>query len=114
MTDATVGVPEKAEPGDILINEVMFETSSAEPDYVEMLVNTQKVIDLRSLIMCITDADGNITARNMASEWTRLAFADQYMVLTTDSAKCADAYEAVNPQWIVHSASPISTPKSRA
>ena len=70
-----------------------------------MLVNTQKVIDLRSLMMCITDADGNITARNMASEWTRLAFADQYMVLTTDSAKCADAYEAVNPQWIVRSPS---------
>lgn len=88
------GIPENAEPEDILINEVLFNPSTGGYDFVELYNNSNKLIDLASLYIVELSIDEPDVVLEFASiaETGRLFFPQSYIVLTANVAFVAEAY----------------------
>ncbi len=56
------GIPETATPGDLILNEIMFENADNSVEYVEIYNNSEKVIDLKSTILTTRKTDGSLNS----------------------------------------------------
>ena len=76
------GLPEKAGPGDIIFNEILFNPPSYGYDYLELYNRSSKIISCPELYLAGRDALGNL--KNPAPLLTeeRVIFPDDYLLLT--------------------------------
>ncbi|MFN3939223.1 MAG: lamin tail domain-containing protein, partial [Chitinophagales bacterium] len=91
---AQFGIPESAQPGDILINEVLFNPSTGGYDYVELYNKSNKLIDLASLYIVELSIDTPDVVLEFAdvSATGRLFFPHTYVLLTANVEFVANAY----------------------
>lgn len=96
-------IPSEAAENDIVINEVLFDATTEGVDFVEILNISDKVIDLKDLILANYDSISNsITSFNSISNFSYLILPDEFYVLTTDSASVKRSYFTSNPSAFIN------------
>ncbi|GAB5416959.1 MAG: hypothetical protein Crog4KO_18260 [Crocinitomicaceae bacterium] len=87
-------LPATVEPGDIVINEILFNPVTGGSDYVELYNNSDKLLDINLLEMANLDDD--TISNNAVIESNYLLFPGEYVVITEDSTQIQQYYpEAV-------------------
>jgi hypothetical protein len=76
-------LPAVIEPGDILINEILFNPVTGGSDYVELYNRSDKLLDLNGLEMANLDDD--TISNNATIETNFLLFPNTYVVITEDT-----------------------------
>lgn len=91
-------IPSESAENDIIINEVLFDPTTEGADFIEIVNISDKVIDLKDLILANYDTITNaITSFNSISDFSFLILPDEYYVFTTDSAAVKKSYFTSNP-----------------
>ncbi|HET6992169.1 MAG TPA: lamin tail domain-containing protein, partial [Bacteroidia bacterium] len=90
---APFALPQGAVAGDLVINEILFDPNVGGTDFVEIYNNSQKVIDLKNMLLCSQDTIANtLTELNVIAPEGYLLFPGQYLVLSESSAAVAMQY----------------------
>lgn len=110
---AKVGLPADAAPGEMIINEILFNPRSNAYDYVELYNLSNKIFDASRLYIANRNSNGDIASiRQLASEpW--LIFPEDYIVLTQDAASIAREYLVKNPDGVLTLSSLPSYPDDK-
>jgi hypothetical protein len=90
-------IPENAQPGDILINEVLFNPNTGGADFVEIYNNSDKNIGLQSWLLQDEDFDTETITENAL-----VIFPGAYKVLTSNPANIAQEYPFGQPETYVN------------
>lgn len=93
--DFTFVVPSSAEPGDLIINEILYDPEVGGEDYIEILNTSDKSIEVSELWI----SDGRGQNRPIETKFT--INAGTYIVLTGDPSDISRRYHVPNPQWLV-------------
>jgi hypothetical protein len=102
--------PSKAEPGDIVINEVLFNPLSGSPKFVEIYNTSDKFINLRDWKLANLNSSGEIAnRRNMFAE-DFLIEPYSFLVFTTDANKLRQDYPRAVQQNLIELSSLPSYP----
>lgn len=94
-------IAETASENDIVINEVMFDPFNDNVEWIEIYNRSGKVFDVKNLYVCSQDKNNNLTGFYQIAPTGFLLFPDQYMVLSTGSAKIKSAYTTSNPAGFI-------------
>ncbi len=97
-------LPDIAAPGDIVINEILFNPSTGGYDFVELYNRSNKVIDLKSLDIFEYDISDPLTYLEKASPLTAqtyLLLPEHYVVLTEKASNIQQNYSVQNPAAIL-------------
>jgi hypothetical protein len=100
---AQFGLPESPESGDVIINEILFNPESFGSDFVELYNNSDKIIDLKSLII----AEADYTKQDSVTEFTRassrgfLLLPGNYVAITPDPSYINTRYFSENPDNVL-------------
>ncbi|WP_242920928.1 lamin tail domain-containing protein [Pontibacter liquoris] len=93
----TFALPAAPEPGDVVINEVLFNPRPGGVDFVELVNRSSKHLDLRSWQLANTAGDSVASARTITTQGFILA-PGQYVVLTSDPANIKSNYPAAKAE----------------
>lgn len=81
----SVGIAEKIEPGDLILNEIMFENPENSLEYIEIYNTSDKVLDVSGLVFTTRKTDQTLnTGNNIPSE--TLLLPRGYMALSADAS----------------------------
>ena len=99
-SDIHFGIPEIPERGDILLNEILFNTYSGGNEFVEIVnASDDKVFDLRELYVANkNEISGNLESVRKVSEGQHFLFPGDYKVLTRDPDGVLPLYETGSEQ----------------
>ena len=88
------GYPENAEPKDILINELLFNSAEDGVDFLELYNASSKTVDLRDWIITEADFNDSLNVKEDATitQKNRLFFPGEYLVLTKDEKDIKKRY----------------------
>ncbi|MFK7758033.1 MAG: lamin tail domain-containing protein [Flavobacteriales bacterium] len=89
--EVVVGLPETAEVGDLIINEVLSNPRGSGSDYVEIYNNSNKIISLQNWQLATRD-DGLLDDAQIIVEFPRPLFPGGYALLTESTQNVADIY----------------------
>ena len=94
-------LPEAATPGDILVNEILFNPKSGGVDFIEIYNNTNKYINLKK--WSISNYEGTAIAGSKSlGTFANIVFPHSYRVLTSDSSILSSHYpNAVKSNCII-------------
>lgn len=96
------GLPADVAPGDVVINEVLFNPKDdfvTGVDFVEIYNRSNKIIDLSKMMLATEDKmTGSISNPKNISENSFLFFPQQYLVLTTKPAVVIQQYFTSAPE----------------
>lgn len=99
-----VGVIETADPGDIVLNEIMFHQPDSSAEYVEFYNRSRKVLDVSGMVFTTRRADGMPGLGNAIPDGVSM-FPGDYLALTNDTAKvrkyhaCPDSAFLIQTGW---------------
>lgn len=94
--------PDSILPGDIVINEVLFNPKSGGSDYVELYNNSDKVLDLQRLMLLEADPVTDLVVDAVEVAETPVLFRPgEFYVLTEDRDNVIFTYFTPNPDAIV-------------
>jgi hypothetical protein len=82
-------IPEPVSPGDIVINEIMFDPPTGSTEWIELYNRSNKVLDLRN--MYIGKGPDDADDREMITNTPWILMPDNYVVLTSNIASVASA-----------------------
>ncbi len=87
------GIPQTPDSSDIIINEVMYESTDEIPEFIELYNNSQKTINLDEILFVMYDSSVDTIKKSVAlvSDKTQI-FPDQYIVITEDRNLLLNAY----------------------
>jgi hypothetical protein len=112
--DFSFGLSEPAEPGDILLNEVLFNPLPGDPDYLELFNCSGKVIDASRLqLISINDASGDKSEAVPVSDEYRCILPGEYYAITTDTKKISERYFSTDPDHLFETESLPSMPDDK-
>ena len=89
------GIPNEINPGDILINEILFNPISPSPDFVEIYNRSDKTFDLSELKLGVIRESFPNPADTVLKEITpdsRLFMPETYLLLSTDGFTVCEQY----------------------
>ena len=93
VTQLDFAVPDVADKGDVIINEILFNPRAGGVDFVEIFNRSNKLIDLRDWRLANFDAgEDSIGNFRIISEEQLLLDPQQYLVLTTDPSIISSEY----------------------
>ena len=92
-TTAAFGLPEKAEPGDLLINEILFNPRTGGSDYLELVNVSGKIIGIQYWELLNRDQTSKVI-----TEKPVVIFPGNYVVFTDNPANIASEYPFGNPE----------------
>ncbi|MFZ0283012.1 MAG: lamin tail domain-containing protein [Bacteroidales bacterium] len=108
------GIPEKAEEGDILFNELLFNPLSGDPDYIEFFNNSGRIIDASRLVLVsVNDETSDTSALSYLSDEPRCILPGDFYAITTDRERVLDRYPASDPFKVLEVSSLPSMPDDR-
>jgi hypothetical protein len=95
------GMTETAQPGDILINEILFNPLPGDPDYLELFNTSGKIIDAsRLLLVSVNDATGDRSEAVPVSDEKRCILPGEYYAITTDRNRISERYYSADPDHL--------------
>ena len=89
-------------PGEININEILFDPKTNGVEWVELYNRSNKIIDLKELSLCSYDETGMFSEINPVSSQSYLFFPDNYIVLSKDDASIKAQYETNNTRGFIN------------
>jgi hypothetical protein len=96
--DTRFALPVAALPGDIVINEVLFDPREGGVDFVELINCSQKVLDLKTMLLCHYDTINHIfSAMEMITPSGYLFFPGEYLALSENSEVVKKQYFSPDP-----------------
>ncbi|MDD3737677.1 MAG: lamin tail domain-containing protein [Lentimicrobiaceae bacterium] len=99
---AIFAIPTQAAENDIVINEFLFNPFAGSVDWVEIWNVSEKVIDLKTLVLSNYDTSTNaILSYHEISENSLLMLPQQYYVLSTSQEKIKPYYTIQNPDAFI-------------
>ena len=108
------GLTEPAGPGDILFNELLFNSWPGDPDYLEFYNASEKIIDASRLeLVSVNDASGDTSQVSMVSDLHKCILPGEYYAVTTDREKVASRYFSADPGFLSEVASLPSMPDDK-
>ena len=104
-TDTRVrfGIPNAILPGEVLINEIMFDPISPGVDYVELYNHSDKTFDLSELKLGVAKEsfpNPTDTVLKVITEDSRLFLPQTYLLLSTDAYTVAQQYRCDIPDFV--------------
>lgn len=97
-------LPEQGDPGDIIINEVLFNPRTGGSDFVEIYNRSNKDIDLRNWSLANIDKDTISNFRTITNDY-RIIRPGNYVVLTKDTANIKKEYPRAESNTFLQMAS---------
>ena len=98
---ARVGVPVDAAPGELIINEILFNPRPNAFDYVEFYNKSNKIVDASKLYIANRNSSNVISNIKQLGFTPRLVFPGDYIVITEDAASLALNYQLKMPVLII-------------
>ena len=106
QTDYYSGLAERASPGDILFNELLFNPLPGDPDYMEFYNNSEKILDAARLqIISIADDTGDTSQIIKLSEEEQVILPQYYYAVTNNPEKICSRYLSADPACLFGNAS---------
>lgn len=102
-TTARFGIPDEAESGDIVINEILFDPIAPGVDYVEIYNNSDKTLDINGLLLGVISqsfpnpAD---TTLKVIAESSRLFLPATYILLSANGEIVGQQYECSTENFV--------------
>ncbi|RMG80115.1 MAG: hypothetical protein D6714_15280 [Bacteroidetes bacterium] len=96
---ADFGLPEKAEPGDVVLNEILFNPRPGGSDFVELYNRSSKILEVGDWL--IGNLQAGADTQLVAIETPFLFLPDTYLVLSESPANIRLNYEVSRPQWML-------------
>jgi hypothetical protein len=98
------GVAEYPDSGDVIINEVLFNPESFGSDFVELYNKSDKIIDLKNLLIVETDFTKRDSVLEFARITTRgyLLLPENFVALTADANYIKGSYFSPTPKNIIN------------
>ncbi len=96
----TIAIPDTIKPLDIIINEILYNPTSYGYDYVEMYNRSEKILDLKDLIIGGISSTGTLTKKSISAT-TRLLRPGEFAVLCQDTAWLRQNYFTNNPKAFI-------------
>jgi len=94
-TTVPFALPEPVAANDIVINEILFDPLDGGSDYVEIYNRSQKLIDLRKVVICTQDTIANVLQEiSVIAPEGFLLFPGEYLVLSENVYDVAAQYPA--------------------
>ncbi len=88
-----VAIPDTAKPGDVVINELLYNPKEEGVDFVEIFNASDKVLDLQTLYLGSADVGSDsLDDLRKVCEGGYLFFPGDYMVLTSDVSRVCGIY----------------------
>jgi hypothetical protein len=94
------GLPETAEQGDILFNEVLFNPLPGDPDYLELYNCSAKTLDASRLQLVSINDSGERSDFVPASDEAKCILPGDYYAITTDREKIFSRYFSADPNHL--------------
>jgi hypothetical protein len=95
-------LPEHPQPGDLVINEVLFDPAFDGVDFVEVYNQSGHTVDLKQVCLAtIDETTSEIERVSCMNHPGRLLFSGEYMVYTTKPGKVMEQYPAARPDRFV-------------
>lgn len=98
---ARIGLPQEAAPGDVVINEVLFNPRTGGSDYVEVFNRSNKVLDAAHLLLAARNAAGGLASLRKLSEGSLYLFPGDYLLLTEDPEALGVHYFVQDPDAVL-------------
>ncbi len=95
------GIPEGADEGELLINEIMFDPTSGATEYIEFYNPTEKIFNLNDFSITRANKDGDLSSKNIGVDYLMLP--NSYAIVTKDKQDIIERYEAATARLIVES-----------
>lgn len=92
------GFLQSALPGDVIVNEVLFNPPPLGTDYVELYNRSKKVIDAAQLRLANRNAAGEISGLTGLNDSVRPFYSGEYLLLSANPRQVAATYLIQNPQ----------------
>lgn len=99
-----VGLPQAAAPGDIVINELLFNPFTGGSDFVELLNVSDKIIDLRELRLANRAPDGSSDIEEIETNY--LLFPGEYAALSANPNDIRQRYFTPVPEALLENELP--------
>lgn len=80
----SIGISEKTDYGDIVINEVMFENAENSVEYIELFNTSNKLLDISGFVFTTRKTDGSLNTGNKIPPKTNL-LPHSYLALCSDA-----------------------------
>ena len=93
-------IPQEPEFGDIVINEILFNAWLNDGEYIELFNRSDKVIDLRQLLLSRIVPDAYDTSYYSVQPNSGQIFPNEYLLLCKNKASVLDVYYSENPDLI--------------
>jgi hypothetical protein len=90
-----LGLTEKIQSGDVIINEVLFNAKAGGSDYVELYNRSDKILDSRQLLLGIK-SNGNTANLTRLSETGFLINPADYLLITSNVGRVKPFYQIEN------------------
>ena len=87
--------------GDIVINEVLFNPVPYGVDFVELYNRSQKILDLKNLLIGTTDTAGNPSGMTPVAPNGWLVFPGDYVAVTENFSLLQSGYYTTNPAGFI-------------
>jgi hypothetical protein len=110
---AKAGIALKADTGSIVINEILFNTKSGNPKFVEIYNRSGYAVNCTSLFVGNKTATGTIENLRQIAESPLLIFPGDYLAITTDKTTLSRAYNIKNEFSVIEIPSLPSMPEDK-
>ncbi|NLO70638.1 MAG: hypothetical protein GX102_06800 [Porphyromonadaceae bacterium] len=101
-TEKQIGIYEKPEIGDLVINEILFDNLENSDEYFEIYNNSAKAIDLSNVFFGVRNTAGNFNLNNFFPA-NSIVLPHSYLALTRQPDLVREAYKAPNEANIIFS-----------
>ncbi|HUC81236.1 MAG TPA: lamin tail domain-containing protein, partial [Flavisolibacter sp.] len=108
-----IGLPQLPLPGDVVVNEILFNPPSGGNDYVEFYNRSNKVIDASQLYVANRGSSRAVASLKRLSEHPHYLFPGDYLVVTEDADWLKRTYHAKNEEAILQLSSLPSFPDDK-
>jgi hypothetical protein len=113
FNNVKVGMAADAAPGDIIVNEILFNPRPNAYDYVEFYNNSDKIVDASHLYVANRNSSNSINSITPLSAVPWLLFPGEYVVITEDAGNLSREYLVKNSDWILSLSSLPSFPDDK-
>jgi hypothetical protein len=100
-----VGIPERADTADVVINEILFNPKPGQEDFIELYNKSSKLLDLQDLYLAKKDDAGQIDDITACSNSPYLFFPEDFLIFTVNKQSLTSSYILKNLQAVVELAS---------
>jgi len=99
-TSVTLGIPQRPEQLDVVINEILFYPPAGVPEFIELYNGSHKAIELSQLRVCARKADGRFETLKKITTTGRLLMPGGLVAITTDASLLCRHYMCRAPENI--------------